>query len=383
MFLYSFYGIIKYMTINETKPEFQAFELINNSDTFHMSKKFLYLKLKEYYYNNQNLSKNEFNKIKLLIKNYDNIETKYENYKNFITTKFWSKLNKEQQDLIITSKNFLQEIDTEKITSKWINKTIDWFIEKNYNKIKILWETSNDTKELFSNIKDKKYIIKYEKYTDKLNKIWLSEETEELIIKWIYKKLINKTITINWKKIKLTSEYIESNKKRFTKNITNFLITLMNIESYGWKNVENEKSSAKGPLQWIDGWKNWKKHSSFNRNKWKTSPFETALRRASMFYTWDKYPEFESKSIPKDIISAWNNWWKLNIKKFSTEKQIQLWYIDLLMRKWKAKEYLIWTMVWNKWSAKKLYTDIHHTKSWKWTKTSLVVKNNFKYLALL
>ncbi len=410
LFLCFLYVKINNMETNETKPELKAFELIKNSDTFNMSKKFLYQKLKEYYNNDKNLDSNEFKKIKKLIESYDNIETKYENYKKFITKQIWNKLNKEQQDLLISSKRFLEEMDTERIINKWINKTINSYMQDNYEKIKVLWETSNNITELLSEVKNKQksYIStknnefikkintlkktvplikktqeKYEKYTEKLNEVWLSNETQKIIIKWIYEKLKNKTVVIDWKKIKLTSKYIERNKKKFIKNITKFLVILMNIESYGWKNIENKKSSAKWPLQWIDWWKNWKKHYSFNRKEWKTSPFETALRRASMFYTWDKYPKFESDLIPKDIIAAWNNWWKLEIKSFNTEKQIQLWYIDLLMRRWKAKDYLMWTMLWNKWSAIKLYTNIHHTNSWKWTKTSSVVKNNFKYLALI
>jgi len=152
----------------------------------------------------------------------------------------------------------------------------------------------------------------------------------------------------------------------------------MNIESYWGKNVENNKSSAKWPLQWIDWFKNWKKHKNFSRKgeNAKYSPFETALRRTDRFYNNWEYTNFKSKSTPLYIKSAWENDWKLNLENFWTDKQISLWFIDVIMRPWKAKEYLMWVMLWNTWSMKKLYENIHHTYSKKWSKTKEVVNKN-------
>jgi hypothetical protein len=236
-------------------------------------------------------------------------------------------------------------------------------------------------KELFENINIEKKEKKYEKYVDKLEQEGFSEETEKLILKWILDKLENKIVTIDWIKIKFDEVFIYNNIEQITENIKNFLIYLMNIESYWWKNVENKESSAKWPLQWIDGWKNWIKHSNYNRKEWIFSPFETALRRADLFYSWNKYPSFKSEKIPKHIIEAWNNWWKLDVKKFDSEKQIQLWFIDILTRKWKAIEYLMWTMLWNTWSANKLYMEIHHTKTSWVEETKKAVKKHYIHLS--
>ncbi len=156
----------------------------------------------------------------------------------------------------------------------------------------------------------------------------------------------------------------------------------MNIESSWWKNIENKISSAKWPLQWIDWWKNWKKNPKFNRKLWKTSPFETALRRANLFYTNNKYPDFSNNKVPEYIRKAWENWWKLDIKQFDTEKQIQLWFLDIIMRKWKAIEYLMWTLLWNKWFSRKLYEKIHHTNVKKWDKTKKITNKYNKSLYL-
>lgn len=277
-------------------------------------------------------------------------------------------------------------IESTKNNSKSVSKLFDQIkIQKitpkhQENLDKNTTETKNKLQDLSEDIKVK--TKNNWKYTDKLIIKWLSEETQKTILLWITKILKNKIVTIDWKNIKFTEKYISDNKFKFIENIKQYLIVLMNIESYWWKNIENKNSSAKWPLQWIDWWKNWKKHKSFSRKNWKTTPFETALRRANKFYTWEKYPTFKSNKLPTHIEKAWNNSWKLILNEFDTEKQIQLWYIDNIMRWWRAQKLLMWIMVWNKWSAIKSYEYIHHTNSTKWTKTRQAVVNNFKHIAL-
>jgi hypothetical protein len=233
---------------------------------------------------------------------------------------------------------------------------------------------------LFWDIWKKNLNKKYEKYSEKLLKEWFSEETENLIFEWSLKKLKNKSVVIEGKKIIFDEIFLYLHKDKMIKNLENFLIYLMNIESFWWKNVENKNSSAKWPLQWIDWWKNLVKHNNYNRKKWDYSPFETALRRADLFYSWNKYPSFQSEKTPKYIKEAWNNGWKLIQDKFNIERQIQLWFIDILMRWWKATKYIMWTMHWNTESAEKLYLEIHHTKTKSIKTTEEVSKKHTIYL---
>lgn len=263
-----------------------------------------------------------------------------------------------------------------KETSILIKNTIE---KKKWDKIKNLaielnygWKYIYSLEELYNSWKDE--II----YSDVLEEYWLPPESSKIIMEGIYKYLENKTVTINKKKITFTESFIKENEDFFMENLKDFMIYVMRIESYWWKlDVKNKKwSSAKWPLQWIDWWKNWKKHSKYNRKKWNYSPFETALRRTDMFYNnWD-FSNFQSNKTPDYIKQAWSNNWKLNLDDFWVDKQISLWFTDLIMRDWKAKEYLMWVLLKNKWSFKKLYEKIHHTDS-KW-QTKI---NATKYLA--
>jgi hypothetical protein len=44
----------------------------------------------------------------------------------------------------------------------------------------------------------------------------------------------------------------------------------------------------------------------------------------------------------------------------------------------KPKEYLMWVLLWHTWSAKKLYENVHHTKSTTWSETKKVVDEEMK-----
>jgi len=150
--------------------------------------------------------------------------------------------------------NNIEKYEAIKWDYKLINKLLE-NIEISNDQIKEFWDLWIIIKENEENKKIlflKQKLKKYEKYSDKLKNEWLSEETKETIFLWINNFLKNKSVYIDWKNIKFTEEYINKNKSKFIENIKQYLIVLMNIESYWWKNVENKNSSAKWPLQWID-----------------------------------------------------------------------------------------------------------------------------------
>lgn len=144
------------------------------------------------------------------------------------------------------------------------------------------------------------------------------------------------------------------------------------------KHARNPNSSAKWPFQWID-WYKWKtKSKKFNRQEGNFSPFETWLRRTDSFYNNWVFTNFKSENTPEYIKTAWNNNWKLDLKNFNSDKQLDLWFIDLLMRWKKWREYMMWIMVWNYYYAKKSYENIHHTRPNRILKKQ--INNNIDYI---
>jgi len=282
-------------------------------------------------------------------------------------------------------------------------KVIEWgyeLISKLLKNIEINSEQLKEFWNLWLVIKGSKKIIylkrifgKYKKYTKKLKIEWLEEENKAVFLYWIKKYLMNKTVVLGWKRFKFTEEFIEKNKEKFMINIKGFLIFLMNVESYWGKiYIENKKSSAKWPMQWIDWFKNWIKNKGFSREGKNATytPFETALRRFDKFYNDWNYTGFKSDNTPLYIKNAWDNNWKLDLITFWPKKQISLWFTDVIMRppkikgkgkekvKIKPKEYLMWVLLWHTWSAKKLYENVHHTESTIWSETKKVVDEKIK-----
>lgn len=252
-----------------------------------------------------------------------------------------------------------------------------WDIEK------LIWEKEvttilnleENTKEIINNI-----IVNSNEWPERnsylylshlLKEQWLSEETKEIIDIWIEKYLLWKTFYINKRNIVFDRDFIDNNKDIFYHNITEFLMFLLELESNWWYiNAQNPISSAKWPLQWLDWFKWDKKFKTYNREDWIYSPFETALRRSDMFYNNWKFTNFKTDNTPIYIKEAWTNNWKLELDTFSPDKQIDLWFIDLLMRWKKSQWYLAWIMLWNYYFAKVTYKYIHHTEPNK----SLIVK---------
>lgn len=268
----------------------------------------------------------------------------------------------------------------------------------------LTWLCKNETKETLHKFK----------YWDHIDKFWLEDENVLFIIDWITKYLKNKKLDIDelsdkyreafpkdWegfskdleifskylknqsdKEIVFDEEFIYKNMITFIKNINEYLIYLMWIESSWWElNIENKISSAKWPLQIIDWWKDWKKHKKFSRKKGVYTPFEVMLRRTDRFYTGNNIPTFKSDKIPEYIKNAWNNNWKLDLSIISVEKQINLMIIDILMRNWTnmsdAKQYFMWMILWWIWSRDMLYSKIHHTSIDEKTNEKMV-EINFK-----
>jgi hypothetical protein len=423
---------------------------IEESDILPWSKKFLLEKLEKYSNNDKDNSKNDLNseeikKIRELINEYNIIENKYQEFREKLKTNYSNLIKKHKGQLKtkIEKNKYTSEIDEKEkyrkdidsviltITKKilHINETPNSDILKNLY-IKMAEEYLNNTKkyevikwdyELISKLLEnieinseqlkefwnlwlvikgskktiylKQILSKYKKYTKKLKIEWLEEENKAVFLYWIKKYLLNKTVVLGRKRFKFTKEFIEKNKEKFMKNIKAFLIFLMNIESYwGEIYIENKKSSAKWPIQWIDWFKNWIKYKSFSRKgkNARYTPFETALRRTDKFYNNWKYTGFKSDNTPSYIKNAWNNNWKLDLIKFWPEKQISLWFTDVIMRSStikrkgnrkiniKPREYLMWVLLWHPWSAKKIYENVHHTKSAIWSKTKALVNKEIR-----
>jgi len=262
-------------------------------------------------------------------------------------------------------KKIMKESKKEKLFTKpeiWDNLNFEIINIKEKVVLKIE-NLSNKIKELEKvdfPLKEKRLKDNY--YSKVLLKDWLSKETNKLVMYWINKYLIWKYFLYNWNKVIFTKTFLKNNSEWLKQNITSYLIFLMNIESNGWYvKAENPNSSAKWPLQWLDWYKNWQKIKSYNRKKWKYTSFETALRRSDKFFNDWIYTNFKNDNTPEYLKDAWNNWWKLNLSEFSPDHQIDLWFVDLIMRGKKSKKLLMWIMLWSYWSAKKTYKDLHHT----------------------
>lgn len=294
----------------------------------------------------------------------------------------WDKLLEEKLD--IKKKHLLGSFLTIEDEENWFKRIdeIDLQLEKDckivIDKTKIelntfrFWKTLKDGG---GGIEDRSFIIDWiEQYITgkKINIKDFSNNDKEVFSKFLKNEGDNN--------IEFTKEFISKNMLTFIKNINNYLIFLLNIESsWGKLYLENTDSSAKSLFQIIDGWKNWEKHSDYNRKKWLYTPFETMLRRADKYYNDWKFENFKSEKTPQYIKDAWNNDWKLDLWEdtwISVDKLINLLMMDILMRNWKddseAKTYFMWMILWWEDSRDKLYSKIHHTNVDK--KTEEVMK---------
>lgn len=223
----------------------------------------------------------------------------------------------------------------------------------------------------------KEYIL----YRDKLIEEWFDESTKKILEQWIYNFFLNKTVYDWTKKIIITKEFLDLNKEIINENLKQFLIFLLEIESFGWKQwLENSISWAKGIVQWIDWYKNNKKNNYYNRKKWIYSSFETTLRRTDMFYNNWKFTDFKSEKTPERIKKLWKIW-KINLNDFSRTEQINLFFTDVFVRKGRDFQLFIWASIWNKWAFQRLYQEVHHTDKSD-EKTSFLVHNEIKDINL-
>lgn len=321
------------------------------------------------------------------------IEYLYKNYRkeDIPKIKKYKFLNLEADELnfILNNINIKEDINVSIKIKKYVSNSdsvlikpysVEWLLKKN----SVIKNTSTAF-HLLNTVEDIKYtkkeyinkkVYNYDKYSNLLKFEWLDVENKKVLIDIINRFYLNKTINIDWKNIKLTKTFLNNNMEWILNNLKTILVIFMWIESWwGKRYLENPTSSAKWILQWIDWYKNWEKNRTFSRKRWNYSPFETALRRTDMYYN-GKFTYFNSSKTPDYIKKAWNNWWKLNLKTFSNEKQISLWMIDLVMR-WKtAQNLFIKALFWNKIAARSIYDDIHHTQAY-W-KTFKVAEKHFK-----
>lgn len=200
-------------------------------------------------------------------------------------------------------------------------------------------------------------------------------------------QLKGKTIYLNNKKVKLTSDFIENNFDSLVYNLKTLALAIIHIES-SWNHLsENTISSAKWLWQWLTY--NWKKLPAYHyndKNNWNrdteyNKPIEWREPKR-ITYRWNK-SSFQQRM--SNIVEWYKNnpiLWKLKFipKKFNKEhstkqtpldlnikEQVQLLILDLSVNPkkvdWKtSKVYLGWAILWNNWSMRKLYEIFHHTK---------------------
>lgn len=202
-------------------------------------------------------------------------------------------------------------------------------------------------------------------YGDHLELFGLTSSLQALVCELVINQLWWKTARIEGKKVTIDEAFLEKNKKNIIHNICIFIQLLLEIESYGWKNVDQSEwiSTARGYFQfknevWIDG----KKKAGYTRN-WRNpvlSSFETALRRTNQHLTGNKYPDFTHPASPDWLNTAWENT-IFDPKDLSAEQQTYVWLCDTFMRSKKYSDVLIALICGNIWWARRVYEDIHHT----------------------
>lgn len=286
--------------------------------------------------------------------------------------KLWYKVTYTKKE-ISEIKNKIETLESEikKIKNKEPKQIIK--LQKEIDKLNKKLENINNADELVKKIKkesanyskeelrwlliwneDKKNMDTF-KYWLFIEVFWFSHLAKETLDYWLTNHIQNRTIIIKWKNIRFTKEYINENKEVFMHNLKTYFWFMMAIESFWWELNSKKNTYAHWPLQWVDWYSNWKLVNNGQQ------PFKTAKNRAGNYYKW-----WETKVTNKPLLLQYieednkNNLWKLNIKQFQTEKQIALWFPDAIMRKWKALKLLMWIMVWDIWSAKQYYLEIHN-----------------------
>ena len=176
----------------EKKDEIK--EYIDNSDILPWSKKFLLKKIEEYKNNDWKIDQNEIKNIKILLRNYDNLEDKYQKYKKHLKKNYSSELQIEQKELLVKIKNSFEKIELN-MWQKSINKAIDKYLNIENNNF--IYEV-NDQK----SHKKENSILDLFKDINKWILLW--KITEE---KWIIKLLSDKWI--NYYNIKSSIKYVD------------------------------------------------------------------------------------------------------------------------------------------------------------------------------
>ena len=156
-------------------------KLVNNSDTFLGSKKYLLKKIEEYKNNDWKIDQNEIKNIKILLKNYDNLEDKYQNYKEYLKGKYSSQLQVGQKELLVEIKSSFTKVELN-IWQKPINDAIDKYLNiKNNN---FIYEASEQK----SHKKENEIMNLFEDI-NKWISLWKITE-KNWIIKWLSDKWI-------------------------------------------------------------------------------------------------------------------------------------------------------------------------------------------------
>lgn len=178
--------------------------------------------------------------------------------------------------------------------------------------------------------------------------LWFWKKVENSLEHWLQNHILWKQITIWTNKIEFNSEFIEKNRDTMSENLKVFYSYMMIMETSWWRLDMESTAWAKWVVQFLDWHKGWEKV-----REWQWS-FETALNRWKKYW-WDKVPDY--------LIEATKWEWQLKTDKFWPDKQLALWIPDTIMRNWKALELFMWILVWNTWSAKKFYQNVHNTET--------------------
>lgn len=328
------------------------------------------------------ISKNEIDLI--LYKMFNEKWKELNNYNNNLTINL--KWKKERFFINSVKRNVTNErkrekrIKKEKAEYEEKIKSLDEALEKIYNE-KNKNPDSDNTDELIliESLLEQWIITKDEllrksekyktfNYLDFLDRYWLCEALEWLYLDMFTKKMMDVDVYYEWKVIKITPEFINTNKVAIINNFTILNKIIVWIES-DWKNRDNKKWSwAKWFFQFHTA------NGSKGRSKWKFNSFETALRRNYIEFSNRNYIKNEKleqdKNVPKWIIEAYNNK-NSDPKKLTTIQQNSLFIVDMF-NNWKEVKNWLWqtqtvhsylwlVSIWNLWSAEKFYEFFHHT----------------------
>lgn len=270
----------------ENKEE--ILESIRNSDTFPLSKKYLKEKLNKMENNDWKISKEERKIIENQIKNYGNLETKFEKYRKYVKNIYKKEINKNINELHY--KFNMINLDNHKIAK--LNTELLNYIQFEINELKII--------ELFN------------KYFDSSKITGRQDINSVKYMKILYNAIYNKEITRKerikileyWYYIAFKKEINTSKWRKWLENIIKYQKRWGDIFYKNLKNVIKNKEIAKNIflLSWVEwNWLNQEKN-----NYWAEWWFQILFSTAKKYWAKkneDLYDPIKSAEIASKYLS--------------------------------------------------------------------------------